>query len=295
MRFTSLLLCLPNIHCVLQRIWFIRHCDKPDNNDNPCCSNLGLQRAHVWPSYFKTHLPTHENAALIYTSGFSQDKQCTNNGYDNAFRKKNCPSSQRMWLTSNILYQNLQPQVKKIHHPFCVGDYKNMIKNILEHGKDKKKNGKGKNKLLDDIIVVWEHEEIVDMLRELDVKTNLGYNIPSWHNKDIFDIVFLVDIQTNTLYCDCYPFPITNQSYCKAAVSSWCQDVSLYYQTKQNMYLLYGTKKMTPEEKYIVRIIIDILIVFFVVVISCIFMYVCCCVPVAKQKTYRHSYINIDL
>ena len=58
------------------KIWIIRHCDKPNDHNNPCCSDVGYERSIGWANYFKDYLG---NKVNMITSDFHSKKICVNN------------------------------------------------------------------------------------------------------------------------------------------------------------------------------------------------------------------------
>jgi hypothetical protein len=100
----------------IKRIWIIRHCDKPKNKKNPCCSSVGFQRAEQWHHYFEKYFDSKSKIQII-SSGYSENKN------DNCILSKQntnhpqCKKSQRMWVTANVLNQTLSKKfiVSKIN------------------------------------------------------------------------------------------------------------------------------------------------------------------------------------
>jgi hypothetical protein len=105
------------------------------------------------------------------------------------------------------------------------------------------------NDYITDVIIVWEHTEIIEIIRHFDIK------IKKWRNKHIdeYNIVFLIDIATKQLYYDCFDF-ITNNAICSNKVYKWLhnfQNINLYYNmnyysssahifnAKQSVYYFY--------------------------------------------------------
>jgi len=188
----------------VDRIWLIRHCDKPKTNANPCCSELGYERAKNWHRYFKMQM--HKNSIVkIYSSNFNEKKVCINNIlYKPDFT---CQKSQRMFLTAYYLQNTLQKFInfqENINTNYCVGEKNNLISDIV------------KNIKFSDAVVVWEHKEIIHIIRDF------GINIKKWKNKfqNYYSIVFMIDIKTKQLFYDCFDF-IKNMTSCPDEINKW--------------------------------------------------------------------------
>jgi hypothetical protein len=186
----------------VERIWFIRHCDK-QNDNNPCCSDEGYLRSKTWNSYFEKYIPL-ENKVKIVTSDFSGDFVCVH--HDNFTLSssrsediKKCQQSQRMYLSAHYLYESmkLKYSLDGINYKFCIRSGIEMIKSVLEMYDNK----------YDDIIVIWEHTEIIEMIRFFDIY------IKKWsiHAIDRHDIIFMVSLKDSKLYVD-YNIEYDNKS-----------------------------------------------------------------------------------
>lgn len=177
----------------VERIWFIRHCDK-QNDNNPCCSDDGYLRTKTWNSYFEKYIP-YENKIKLVTSDFSGDFVCVH--HDNftlssSTTSRKCQQSQRMYLTTHYLYESmkLKYSLDGINYKFCIRSGLEMIKSVLEMYAE-----------YDDLIVVWEHTEIIEMIRFFDIY------IKKWsiHAIDRYDIIFMVSLKDSKLYVDYNP------------------------------------------------------------------------------------------
>ena len=89
----------------IDRLWLIRHCDKPHKSNNPCCSKIGYDRSNAWNFYFQ-HIFDNKNIIQIYASNFNDKKICMDNIEYSANRK--CQKSQRMFLTAYYIHKNLK-------------------------------------------------------------------------------------------------------------------------------------------------------------------------------------------
>jgi hypothetical protein len=148
----------------MERLWIIRHCDKTNVLNNPCCSNLGYDRSKNWINYFKKYISLNNNIK-IYTSKYNLKNNkniCdsdTNFYNDDEIINKNCQKSQRMTITSNIIYDsfinNSYSQVF-IEPKFCIGQIEKIYDSINYDMKNY-----NKNKITDGILI-WEHQETWD-------------------------------------------------------------------------------------------------------------------------------------
>jgi hypothetical protein len=181
----------PYIFTKSHNIWIIRHCDKPKNRNNPCCSEDGYQRSKYWLPYFQNKINNKEKVQII-SSGFNDKYNCIDLS---SYTKNSCQKSQRMFLTSHFIYSSMNKtySVEYINH-FCIGDtYK--ITNFVKNNPF-------------DTIIVWEHNEIIDIIRMFD------YKVDDWpnHLKNMYDIIFMMDMTNSLLFYDCY-YWVKSQPY----------------------------------------------------------------------------------
>jgi hypothetical protein len=152
-----------------QRIWFIRHCDKPNNPNDRGCSSKGIWRANQWAQYFIGRV----NKPTLYTSGFR--------GYKNA----QCPQKSERMMTTAILIKN-ELMGASIKTDYCIGQGSELIRKL------RKETG--------DTIVIWEHTEIIEMLQIMGIP--LVQKTAKYLKKE-FGIVFLWE--NHRLSFDCFP------------------------------------------------------------------------------------------
>jgi hypothetical protein len=274
MLYISFLIIFINFVISVERIWLLRHCDKPINNNNPCCSALGYQRADNWFFYFISYLNKNDNIA-IYSSNYNEKKICLKQNKYNPDR--NCQKSQRMFLTAyyihNQLTNNKYNVKNNINLDYCIGDKSQLIDNII--------NNIINNKNINDVIVVWEHKEIIEIIRYFNI------HISKWHNrfKDVYDLIFLIDIVKKKLYIDCYNF-ITNGTSCSKDLKIWLQDfdsISQYYEK-----ILYSSFHDINYTNKLSKVFIYLFIVFSLyIVIFGIYIYI-------LQIYKRRGYIQIN-
>lgn len=197
-----------NYNNSLKRIWLLRHCDKPKDPYNPCCSHKGYERSNQWATYFNKYLnPKHY--IKLYSSNFNENKICLAKNDTNhiPIPDNQCQKSQRMFLTASSIYNNLSLLLNispQINSNYCIGESSMLMKSVV------------KNTEFTDILIIWEHHEIIDIIREFNIE------IPSWKNKlnKNYDIVFLIDVINKKLYYECYDF-LNNLIECTSEANDW--------------------------------------------------------------------------
>jgi hypothetical protein len=195
----------------LERIWFIRHCNKPKNNQNPCCSTDGYNYAQQLHTFFEDAIDPLSSTLLIIPSGFKKKVNCVENAneYNNHTIKTKadhrCQRSQRMYITGTLLYENMVSKYTFLEEEeeeeeededededednedigldsrFCVGQYKELLAYVLK-------------KRVTDAIVVWEHKEIVSMLRYLGVNVAFSHKMKKRYNH-VYNLIFMLDVK----------------------------------------------------------------------------------------------------
>ena len=192
-------------HAQVERIWFIRHCDKPESPANPCCSDKGYKRAKAWLNYFRVKLEN-PTRVQIYTSNYNEKKMCIVSAEK---PDRSCQKSQRMYLTASLIHTGLSA-TPKINTQFCVGDKRRIVDHIRNAKPDTK-----------EVLVVWEHKEIVHLIREFDIR-EFGIPLSKWRNRfeDEYTLVFMVDVKTKQLYYDCFDF-LESGKGCSAGIRDW--------------------------------------------------------------------------
>ena len=194
-----------------KRLWLIRHCDKPEDQSSPCCSEIGYKRASSWSTFFMKHI-SKDRLVEVYSSNFNLAKICT------PLTKyikpdDSCQKSQRMFLTAYNIHKALTntsiPSI--LYNNYCIGDYEVLLDNILLHYQTLN---------IKDAIIVWEHNEIIDIIRYFDI------DIPSWKNKynNVYDIVFLIDVENQILYFDCYDYIYNTYECQEEGVYKWLDE-----------------------------------------------------------------------
>jgi hypothetical protein len=239
----------------IDRIWLLRHCDKPVDPYNPCCSELGYKRAENWHRYFEkyTNLKNDNNRIQLYSSNYNEKKVCLSELTDYQ-PNKYCQKSQRMFLTAYYLQQRLYLLTKysildKINTNYCVGDKNELVKHVLS--KD----------YISDAIIIWEHQEMVKMINLF------GISITKWKHKlrNEYNIIFLIDVKTKQLYYDCFDF-VSNVTECSSSVDKWLDGfprINKVY-TYHNPIYLYQSNQVVTQNIYLRTLEIIFIICLFI-------------------------------
>ena len=234
----------------LERLWLLRHCDKPKDNKNPCCSEIGKERTKYWIHYF-LKVFNKEKSIQFYTSNFrSNEESCMNEKMVYQTNDK-CQKSQRMFYTTYYIQKefiknnfNVNPQ---ININFCIGENSNLLQTIL------------KNADATDSILIWEHDEIIDIIRKFNIQIN------KWKSKyrHLYDIIFMIDLKSNKLYYECFDYR-NYTYYCNNEINHWLSSFQLiekdyFHQNinSYNLYNLYTNNLLTTNDSFIRNNTID--------------------------------------
>jgi len=266
----------------IKRIWFIRHCDKPFDYKNPCCSEYGYKRAENWDHYLTKYL-TREDSIKIVTSNFNTNKVCMMDLNRNP--DYYCQKSQRMYLTSHLIYENMRKITaynisSHINKNFCVGQAKKMLISIFKTEFS-----------YSDIILVWEHKEMIDLIQSFDIK------ISKWKNKyrDHYDLLFMIDIKNNALFYDCFDFE-TFTTGCSKTIDTWLQDynkINDYYQKDKVLRSIYF-KNETPQKLInFYGFLILVIISFYVFIIVSYGLYIFTQEYISSYRRRMRGYVLI--
>lgn len=217
----------------LKRIWLLRHCDKPLEYTNPCCNKIGEERTFGWIHYF-IPIFTEKNKIEFYTSNFNNnnnEKHCVLENI-NYYSNDRCKSSQRMFFTSyhiqysfmNVCNKNINNKNckehndrwiinPKINNNFCTGESKLLMNTIMKNNHDNT-----------DIFIIWEHKEMIDIIRYFGIK------IDKWRRKygKHYDIIFMIDVPNKKLYYDCYNYS-TIVIKCLPEIEEWLKPFGRIY------------------------------------------------------------------
>lgn len=198
-------LCMVNVVVALKNLYFVRHCDKINDSD-PCCSSLGYQRANAWSTLLDSLLLGKE--VSIYSALADYDTLCRPNVFYD--KDKDCQRSQRLAVSAMYLNYNLNSSAT-MQLDYCVGDYQKIVNDITE---DAKTMNRG--------VVIWQHDEIIDMLRSFNVK-----NITDWpvELSNEYSIIFQLQFASDSdkypiMTYNCYEFQY-NRLHCSDSVVAW--------------------------------------------------------------------------
>jgi hypothetical protein len=155
-------------------------------------------------------------------SDYRTEKECDFSfhllGGSSSSSSSRCPKSQRMYITARIIQQSLEGKeaVDNIDNHFCVGEESALVQFLL-----------GKREEKGDVLVVWEHHGIIDILREF------GYRISKWRHqwKEHYELVFWVDLEGGGWGYECY-FPNksgsgVNIGGCDKTIRGWLGEEGL--------------------------------------------------------------------
>ena len=248
-----------NVYCN-PTIWILRHCDKHIQQKN-CCSVEGYNRSLYWGDYLSSNIIIGKTIQM-YASNFKHTKQCISNVKIES--DIGCQKSQRMLITANLIYgilHNKNHDIKEINYKYCIkGDYKNMFSYIKD------------NITEDNVIVIWQHDEIVEALRYVFEQSY----IHKWpkYLKDFYDIIFILrfnnTINKYQLFYDCLDSP------CKNIISNWLY-LAIPWKDQENSIDRNNTN---------IFIILYFLFVFFLCIINIFY----CCIKTKRFHRSRNKY-----
>jgi len=238
----------------IERLWLIRHCDKPKAMNNPCCSDVGYKRSRHWAPYFTNYLNSN-HIVKLYSSNYNEKKTCI---IEDVYTKnKNCQKSQRMFLTSYFIKDSLINKMNisdKINTDFCIGEKNKVLKHIIY-----------KNDKYTDVILIWEHKEIIDIIR------NFGIQISKWLHKyeNFYNIVFMVDIKHHILFYNCYDFMVLSKE-CPSQINTWLDKynkIDLYWRLKNVNVIMqtFGSPIRIQTTNIVIYILFYSCLLFFII------------------------------
>ena len=229
-------------------IWIIRHCDKSYKYMNYCCSTEGYYRAIKWGEYFSDKIP-YNQSIKIYTSNFKKTKSCFLNMNYNT--DNSCQKSQRMLLTSNLIYNVIYNKLNHkidndINYKYCIkSGYKKMF-NIIKN-----------NQTNDNIIVVWQHDEIISAISDIFEQkyiSNWTHDLKLLYNV-VFILKFNYSINKYQLFYDCL------YKHCDRKIIKWLS-LGTKWNVKNNIII--------KEYIYIIIFISLFIFIFLYTTIYCI-------------------------
>lgn len=263
----------------VERLWIIRHCDKPfdlsssSNNQNYCCSDIGYQRAEKWHLFFDKNFNS-RNVIQMYASNFDYSESCRifEQNYMSSQPKKYCQKSQRMYSTAYYIKENLESlkhNVKSsIDTEYCIGEVHDLLYSIQN------------NNHISDAVVIWEHKEIIDIIRKFDIDIN------DWIDdyKDIYDIVFMIDLKKKKLYYDCYDYRDSSKQ-CIPVIKSWLK----HFDHIQTYMSMIQSIDRSIEDNII---LVYLVIVFASIICFMIYLFYLC-VAYDHTSLMRQKYVEL--
>ena len=187
-------------------LYIVRHCDKDDANG---CSAEGYDSAVRWKDFFNN---MNLKNPIFYAFGFSL-KKCKNTSKERAnscpndvrnvidntaancstMNYKNGSASQRAFLTACPLAISHNSSVIT---RFVVGKEDNLVEDIYQQD------------IGSDIVVVWEHNAIIDIFNSIAKHFGKKTTFPAWSSSDeSYNLIFSMPrntTKTPTITINCY-------------------------------------------------------------------------------------------
>jgi hypothetical protein len=255
-----------------KKVIVIRHCDKPDKNDDGKCTADGYKRSYLLAGIkgpcngenaknesCNNDCPSLNRYIDSYWNKFLNGDKPTkllaavSNKYDN---NKDCSKSNRCCLILNPTAAIYALKINEKNEKFCDTEGTRIADYIKS------------NYSSDDIVIVaWEHKNIPALINEFDISPKLP-DWPSGHKNDRYDLVFELD------YSGDNPIP---------TLSIHTQDLDLpgdknydpfNYPTKSNYLRTVREHNNKDKNKNnITKIIIIILGIILFIILICIIIY----------------------
>jgi hypothetical protein len=230
-------------------LYIVRHCDKDTANG---CSAEGYDSAVRWKDFFNN---MNLKNPIVYAFGFSL-KKCDDtstvranpcpvdvrNVIDNtaancsAMNYKNGSASQRAFLTACPIATSYNSSVIT---RFVVGKEDNLVEDIYQQD------------IGSDIIVVWEHNAIIDIFNSIAKHFGKKTKFPPWSASDeSYNLMFSMPRNTTKMP------PITIQCYSKLLPGADCSTIPKFVQkmdstiTPTSWQLPKVTNFLTKKEQY---------------------------------------------
>lgn len=184
-----------------QNIYIIRHCDKDLTVSKDGCGTQGYERAKKWMDFFKSK---NLSSPIFYAFGFKLTdckKSAVAKGRTNAcpgnvetvvvatketcpeFNYTKCSSSQRAVLTICPLATSFDSEVIT---EFCTGKETDLVDDVY------------KQNAASDIVIVWEHNAIIDIFNALATKFSIKKTYTPWgKNDDMYNLLFTIPRSNN--------------------------------------------------------------------------------------------------
>jgi hypothetical protein len=243
-------------------IWFLRHGDKPKDSHSPCCSPKGLERADRWADYLAHRIDA--NQTRIMTSHFYTPKRHHHSPCQ-AYNplpepgKPHCQQSQRMFQTAHRIH-------RRLHDAYNFSSVGLFQEGCTGHQK--------KLPLDPYLIVVWEHTEIIDWIRQA------GFPLGDWKDDSLYSLVFHMTTGAKPrLQYDCVDTETEQRTKCWQATQTWLQHVPV---EQQAIRLEHPYRVGYVEGR--IGIALYVFVLLFLLVRGCQWR---------RQAQRREGYINI--
>lgn len=250
----------------------LRHCDKPIDDADSCCSDVGHQREQKWSMFLHKYLDQDDSVIEMYASNFRRIQTCNYNiNYElmSSVPRKNCQRAQRMYSSAYYIKENLESLnyniIKNIDTNNCIGEESAVVQSITNSTQ------------ITDAILIWQHDEIIEIIRSFDIKMNDF----SKSDKYIYDIAFMLDLSSKKLYYECFEYyDSSSVSSCSPLIHSWLQSFTA---GTIESYRHRNDNNSMSSQTYLIIIVFSIVLIYFIYLL---FIYI---------TTYnnRLSYTNI--
>lgn len=246
-------------------IYIIRHCDKPDNNDDGCNPDgydrakmlVGFSGDCIWSNDKCNNICSGKGDGGFWINELGNQKPIAllapvskNDKDDDINVVGKCTSSNRCCL---ILNPTASYYEMKINQDSSGNNYKFFCDdNGAEMGQYILKNPDFDNQI---VIVAWEHKDIPNLINALGVKPKLA----KWPKSasDRFDLVFKVDISQKTV-----------------SISSQNLNPPLPNDSDNNPFTLTQKAIYSTNNKPIIRVIIGLLLILITITILTILYFI---------------------
>jgi ABC-type antimicrobial peptide transport system permease subunit len=193
-----------------------------------------------------------------------------------------------MFLTAQAISDSLNYVKDDINIDFCTGQYTELIDTTH-------------NIPNNDVIIVWEHKEIVDMINYI------GIDLDKWPDEanEEYNVVFMINIHQPTLYYECYNWENRDKT-CSPSIDKWLKKydrISEYHENYgaiiEHRYMLTTTPKLLTNvyNYYIGLFIIVFTATVFVIILGLfiiVFKKLIEFIRMKHENVRRYKYVSIN-
>lgn len=195
----------------LDTVYIIRHCDKVNDSD-PCCSREGYIRANTWNTVLDVMFGSNKMNIFSTKADYGTSLCLPHVSYT---ADATCQSSQRMSVTSSLIYYNTKNSKAQLNLNYCSKDYVQVVQDIYDGSVNK-------------ALIVWSHDEIVEILNEYNVDISAWPDDIVTDYSIIFELQFTGDSDKNpSMSYNCYDYK-NNVMSCQSGVHQWLKDYPLF-------------------------------------------------------------------